>query len=451
MDTRPFTNTSPQGLGVNGAATNVSTHQTINDTMNGHHASQSTHVEHEAPSDPIHDANHSKKRKFEEVGSDDIHQQSTESPKKTPKLDHPQSPPSPQDEFVDFLPTPPLPQEPDEEAANTAQTPPPDPEASDEDAEFSSEEEEGEEVINFNLPSYSLAHHGRLVENSGIIYGTHEPNHNATLAAIIEYRRNGIFICTFRVQIEGINKSWVGWCGIPAAEMDRDVANYYHGRTRLMDGFDIAEVSMGTTFEDLRGIVRLGSVVGEDYVLGTYTCQAEFFKFGTASPWAGQVYVPKKDVPGYKLVDYEGEQGQNVVASVETVSEAQKAHEKEAETMMTVAFPRHIRIHRETMLIELWSPSGEHCFEDKPTHILVYAIEGDDQVLELHFRVKDVSETAYWHFHGRMDRDLTHGRFQIGWTPVAKAESDLEFGAVWSDPTVGDEIEQGLRDIQISA
>jgi hypothetical protein len=165
MDTRPFTNTSPQGLGVNGAATNVSTHQTINDTMNGHHASQSTHVEHEAPSDPIHDANHSKKRKFEEVGSDDIHQQSTESPKKTPKLDHPQSPPSPQDEFVDFLPTPPLPQEPDEEAANTAQTPPPDPEASDEDAEFSSEEEEGEEVINFNLPSYSLAHHGRLVEN----------------------------------------------------------------------------------------------------------------------------------------------------------------------------------------------------------------------------------------------------------------------------------------------
>jgi hypothetical protein len=27
----------------------------------------------------------------------------------------------------------------------------------------------------------------------------------------------------------------------------------------------------------------------------------------------------------------------------------------------------------------------------------------------------------------------------------------LQFGAVWSDPTVGDEIEQGLRDIQVSA
>jgi hypothetical protein len=436
MDTRPFTNTSPQGLGVNGAATNVSTHQTINDTINGHYTSQPTHVGYEVPSDPTHDAKTSKKRKFEEVDSDNVHQQSTGSPKKTPKLDHPSTPTSPQDEFIDFLPTPPLPQEPNEEAANSAQTRPPEQEISDDDAEFSSEEEEEEEgVINFNLPDYSLAHRGRFAENCGIIFETHEPNHNATLAAIIEHRRNDIFICNFRVQIEGVTKSWVGWCGIPAAEMDRDVANYYHRRTRRMDGFNIAKVSMGTTFEDLRGIVRLGSVVGEEYVLGTYTCQAEFFKFGTASPWAGQVYVPKKDVPGYKLVDYEGEKGQDVAASIETVSEAQTAHEKEAETM----------------LIELWSPSGEHCYEDQPTHILAYAIEGDDQILELHFRVKDISETAYWHFHGRMDRDLTHGRFQTGWTPVAKAESDLQFGAVWSDPTVGGDIEQRLQDIQISA
>jgi hypothetical protein len=451
MDTRPFTNTSPQGLGVNGAATNVSTHQTINDTMNGHNASQPTHVGHEVPSDSTHDAKTSKKRRFEEVGSDDVHQQSTESPTKTPKLNQSSTLPSPQDEFVDFLPTPPLPQEANDKVVDPSQTPPPDPETNDDDAEFSSEEEEEEFAVNFNLPGYSLAHRGRLVENSGIIYETHEPNHNATLTAIIEHTRNNIFTCNFRVQIEGITKSWVGWCGIPAAEMDRDVANYYHGRTRRMDGFDTAEVSTGTTFEDRRGIVRLGSVVGEDYVLGTYTCQAEFLKPGVMSPWAGQVYVPKKDVPGHKLVDYEGEQGHNVVTSIEIVSKAQIAHEKEAETTMTVAFPRHIRIHRETMLIDLWSPSGEHCFEDQPTHILAYAIKGDDQVLELHFRVKDISETAYWHFHGRMDRDLTHGRFQTGWTPVAKAESDLQFGAVWSDPTVGGEIEQGLRDIQISA
>jgi hypothetical protein len=270
------------------------------------------------------------------------------------KLDQSSTLPSLQDEFVDFLPTPPLPQEANDKVVDPSQTPPPDPETNDDDAEFSSEEEEEEEfAVNFNLPGYSLAHRGRLVENSGIIYETHEPNHNATLAAIIEHTRNHIFTCNFRVQIEGVTKSWVGWCGIPAAEMDRDVANYYHGRTRRMDGFDIAEVSMGTTFEDLRGIVCLGGVVGEDYVLGTYACQAEFFKFGTASPWAGQVYVPKKDVPGYKLVDYEGEQGQNVSTSIETVSEAQKAHEKEAETMMTVAFPRHIRIHLETMSIEL--------------------------------------------------------------------------------------------------
>jgi hypothetical protein len=141
MDTRPFTNTSPQELGVNGAATNVSTHQTINDTMDGHFASQSTHVGQEAPSDSTNGAKPSKNRKFEEVGSDEIHQQSTESPKKTLRLGHPSTPQSPRDEFVDFLPTPPLPQEANDEVVNPSQTPPPYPEASDEDAEFSSEEE----------------------------------------------------------------------------------------------------------------------------------------------------------------------------------------------------------------------------------------------------------------------------------------------------------------------
>jgi hypothetical protein len=220
-----------------------------------------------------------------------------------------------------------------------------------------------------------------------------------------------------------------------------------------MDSFDIAEVSMGTTFEDLRVIVRLGSVIAEDYVLRTYTCQAEFLKPGGASPWAGEVYIPKKDVPGYKLADDEGEHGQSGIASIETVSEAKIAHEKEAEAMMTVVFPRRITFHRESMLAELWLPNGEAYFEGQPTHILAYQVEGDDRSFDLQFRVKD-SETAYWRFHGRMHKDLTNGRFHTKRAPVSKWVSDLQFGAVWSDPTgdeSDDEIEQGLQDMQVSA
>jgi hypothetical protein len=232
MDTRPFTNTSRQGLSINVAATNVPTQQTTNDTMNEHNVSQGTQVVHRASGHSTHDAKLSKKRKFEEVGSDDIYRQSIESSKKTPKLDHsrttPQSQqkpnkelvdpsPNPQlqqesnDQVTDSSPTPLLPQAPNKEVANSAQILPPEQETNDEDAEHSSEEEEEEEgVVNFNLPSYSLAYRGRLNENSGIIYQTWEPNDNATLVAIIECTINNVFACNLRVQIEGIDRSWVG-------------------------------------------------------------------------------------------------------------------------------------------------------------------------------------------------------------------------------------------------
>jgi hypothetical protein len=279
-----------------------------------------------------------------------------------------------------------------------------------------------------------LAHRGRLTEYSSIIYETWEPNHDAKLVDIIEHMRNNVFICRFRAPIESTDRTWVGWCGIPAAEMDKDVARYFHQRTKSVDSFDIAKVSMGTTFEDHRGIVRRGSVVAEDYVIGTYTSQAEFLKPGTASPWKGEVYVPKKGMPAYKLVDYEGERGQNVVASIETASEAQKAHEKESEATMTVVFSRRIRFYKESMLAELWLPNGEAYFEGQPLHILAYQVKGEDQSYDLQFRVRN-SETHYCHFHGRMNKDLTHGRFHIKRQPITKWVSDLQFGDIWSDPS----------------
>ena len=73
------------------------------------------------------------------------------------------------------------------------------------------------------------------------------------------------------------------------------------------------------------GKVRLGRVAGEDYSPGTYTCQAEFGDFEAVNPWEAEVYVPKKHVPDYKLVDWEGEQ--NAVASIETSGKESEMNE----------------------------------------------------------------------------------------------------------------------------
>jgi hypothetical protein len=166
MDTRPFQNASPQGFSVNGAATNVSIHQSTNDTMNERNPPKSTHVVNKASGRPTHNAKPSKKRKFEEVGSDDAHRQSIESSKKTPKFDHsrstPQSRSKPNNEVIhssptlplqqepngrraDCSPTPPLPQASNNEAANSQQVPGAEQDTNDEDADHSSEEGEDTE------------------------------------------------------------------------------------------------------------------------------------------------------------------------------------------------------------------------------------------------------------------------------------------------------------------
>jgi hypothetical protein len=92
-------------------------------------------------------------------------------------------------------------------------------------------------------------------------------------------------------------------------------------------------------------------VVDENYMPGTYTCEAEFGLFGGVNPWVAELYVLKKHVPDYKLVDWEGEQ--NAVASIETSDEKPSMHEHETYQRHTVLFFLYIEDHQEQMSITI--------------------------------------------------------------------------------------------------
>lgn len=231
------------------------------------------------------------------------------------------------------------------------------------------EEEEIREAP-LSLPTFSLAHQGRFSRRSTIPFFTAEMDHDATLTAITG-EEDGVFVCRINVWIKGTDESCTGLCSVPIAEMDSDVAEYYRKRPEWMDDVELNPVS---------GKVHLGKVAGEDYSPGTYTCQAEFGDFKAVNPWEAEVYVPKKHVPDYKPVDWEGEQ--NAVASIETSGKEAEVNEQEPARRHTVEFSRYIETDREQMSVTFWSADGEYYSVRPEAQILAYEYEGSHIYLE---------------------------------------------------------------------
>jgi hypothetical protein len=216
--------------------------------------------------------------------------------------------------------------------------------------------------------------------------------------------------------------------------MDSDVAEYYRKRPEWTDDVELNPVS---------GKFRLGKVAGEDYSPGTYTCQAEFGDFEAVNPWEAEVYVPKKHVPDYKLVDWEGEQ--NAVASIETSGKETEVNEQEPARRHTVEFSRYIETDREQMSVTFWSADGEYYSVRPEAQILAYEYEGSHIYLE--FRLRQC-EASWWHFHGRMDQGLTHGRFKISSSAVPNIESNAHFGMGWMDRSIESDTSREIRELR---
>ena len=284
------------------------------------------------------------------------------------------------------------------------------------------QQEANEEVIipaSLSLPNFSVAYQEDFLA---------EPDHDATLEEVVHVD-DGVFTCRINIQILGTAESCTGFCLIPLAEMDSTAIEYYRNLPGQTKDLGVGDVSKGTTFESVSGKVRMGNVTGEDYRPGTYTCEAEFGRFGAANPCWTEVYVPKKHVPDHKIVDYEGEKG--AVASIEIVNEEPRAFGgEEAVLPCTVEFSRRIQDDREQMPATFWSPDGQTDFPGEFTQILVDKADGEH--LHLRLRVRTCDE-SWWHLHGTMHRGLTHGRFHTSPSPVPNVQSDALFGVDWKD------------------
>lgn len=289
----------------------------------------------------------------------------------------------------------------------------------------------------FTIPWNALWLEGRQVEASRICSATWEREEydNTAKLRTIKHEQDGMFTCHISVQVTNTKVSCVGYCKVPVGDMDGDIAGYFRRRTKRTKGqkqtkkekrangeFDIEEVSMGTTFEDLSGIVRLGQVIGEDFILDTSTLEAEFAHPAATVAWRGEVYVPKELVPEHKLVNHVGEQ--DSVASTETVSEETKDHEKALERNCTVSFSRTVQVGGvDRMPASFWTSDGEQCIESE-THIIASPL--DDEHIELHIRVRQDDE-SWWHMRGSMHKELTNGRFVIVPEAFTNYESDVFF------------------------
>ena len=297
------------------------------------------------------------------------------------------------------------------------------------------QQETEEEVIRsapLSLPTYSLAHQGRFSASSDIPSCTAEFDHNATITAITG-EDDGGFVCRIEVQIAFTADSCTGTCRMPVANMNSGLAEYYRTHSNNGEAFELEEVCDP---ESLSGLIRLGRVTDEDHIPGTYTCEAEFGLFEKDSPFVAKAFVPKKHVPGYKLVDWEGEQ--SAVASIEMPK-------REPRLRHNVEFSRPIENSREQMSATIWSNDGDDCALRIRVQILAYEFDGPQIYLE--FRSRQC-EATWWHFHGRMNRELKHGRFTISSWPVPNKESDEEFGTDWTDRTTGFDASRRLRELR---
>lgn len=287
----------------------------------------------------------------------------------------------------------------------------------------------------FTVPVYALWHQGRQSNVSPICFATQEHDHEAKLQTI-KHEMNEMFTCHITVQLADTSVSCIGFCNVPVDDMDKDIAVYFRTRTKPTKGekltkkekrakaeFNIEEVSMGTALDDVSGLVRLGRVIDEDYILDTYTLEAEFGHRAAKAAWRGEVYVPKELVPQHKLVDHIGEQ--NSVSSIETVSEETQAHEEALERSCTVDFSRVVQVGGiDRMPASFWSPDGEECTESEEVHIIASPL--DDEHIELHIRARQ-DDDSWWHMRGSMHKELTSGRFVIVPETFSNYESEVYF------------------------
>lgn len=280
-----------------------------------------------------------------------------------------------------------------------------------------------------SLPTFSLAHQGHFSRSSGIPFWTMELNHRAALTAITGEEEDA-FVCRIKIQICDTAQSCTGLCRMPIAYMNSGLAEYYRTHVNHGEPFELGDIC---DRETLSGLVRLGKVTDEDHNSGTYTCEAEFGSFEADISWVAEAYVPKKHVPGYKLVDREGEQ--NAVASIEP-------SQIETKLRHLVEFSRHIEYDREQMSVTFWSNDGnDHALE---TVAQILAYEFDGPIIYLEFRMRQC-EDSWWHFHGRMNRELKHGRFTASTWPVPNLQSDGKFGMDWTDRIIGCDTSRRLQ------
>ena len=396
METTKPTSASPQGSNVDDGATNASIHQICNGIKKQSIADTPMATAKAA----TEDVRHGTKRTFEEHNPYASHGLSTE-PRKRRKVDH----------AIEHE------------------------EEGEEEVEEEEDDEEEEEVpAPLSLPTFSLAHRGDFSGQSTIPYYTAERSHGAHLAGITG-EDDGVFTCDVVIQIRNTAESCTGICNVPVAEMDSNLTQCHRKHCEQSEDVDMEKAHQGCTCETPTGKVRLGRVIGEDKSPGTYTCEAEFGRFGAANPWVAEVYVPKKHVPGYKLVDWEGEQ--NAVASIETSSEDSEAPEQEPARRHTVEFSRRIENHQEQMSATFYSLDGTDDRLQDGVQILANEFDGAHMYLE--FRVRE-DDASWWHFHGCLDRGLTHGRFYISSSAIPNKQSDEKFDKDWTErpiqPTV---------------
>lgn len=365
----------------------------------------------------------------EKIKANDTHQRSTEPLLKKCKVGHA------------------IQQEADQEADEDAD------EATDEEVDYKSDETTDKESNNgagdeadeeetrqapLSLPTFSLAHRGRFSARSIARWFTVESNHKANMMTIMQ-EADDAFICRMNIKIANTAESCDRVCIIPNAKMDSRLAEYYRTLPNDTKRLELGEVCNVNAFS---GLVRLGRVIGEDQMPGTYTCEAEFGQFDAVNPWKAEVYVPKKHVPGYRHVDCEGEQ--NAVASIETSSEDSKDPEHAPTQRHTVQFSRFIEEHREQMSIELWSADGERHRTKAGVQILAYELEGPHIYLE--FRMRHC-EASWWHFHGRMHRRLRHGRFDVSSSPFPNIQYNAHFGMGWMDRSIESDTSRKIREL----
>lgn len=155
------------------------------------------------------------------------------------------------------------------------------------------------------------------------------------------------------------------------------------------------------------------------------------------------MYVPKKHMPEYKLVDWEGEQ--NAVASIDISDKESEVNDQESARRHTVKFSRYIETHREQMSATFWSADREYYYVGPEAQIIAY--DHVDPQIYLGFRMRQC-EISWWHFHGQMDRGLRHGRFNTSSSPIANMDPNAHFRMGGMDRSLEYDTLREIRDLR---